>query len=88
MSFSGDSHSLKAEFSFTNEGETIKCDVKSIKLDGSNLHLIMDYRIEGNRYEATISGVLDGKMLSGTFKTKSLADDSADDTGTWKTSTI
>src|SRR5581483_5902403 len=83
MSFSGDSDSLKAEVSFTNEGETIKCDVKSVKLDGSKLLLVMEYGDEGNRYEATLSGVVDGKLLSGTYKTKSLADDSAGDTGTW-----
>lgn len=84
MSFRGDPDSLKAEVSFTNEGETIKCDVKSVKLDGSKLLLVMEYGVEGSRYEATLSGVVDGKLVSGTYKTKSLADDSAGDTGTWK----
>jgi hypothetical protein len=88
MNFSGDSNSLKAEVSFTNEGETIKCDIKSVKLDGSKLLLVMDYGAEGNRFEATVSGVLDGKLLSGTYKTKSLANDSEGDTGTWKSSAI
>src|SRR5215469_556648 len=83
MSFSGKSASLKAEVSFTNQGETVKCDVKSIKLDGSKLLLVMDYG-EGDRYEATVSGDLRDKLLSGTYKTKSLADDSRGDTGTWK----
>ncbi len=88
MSFTGDSDSLKAEVSFTNEGETIKCDVKSVKLDGSKLLLVMDYGVESSRYEATLSGVVDGKLLSGTYKTKSLADVSAGDTGSWKISAI
>ena len=88
MSFSGDSDSLKAEVSFTNEGGTIKCDVKSVKFDGSKLLLVMDYGGDSNRYEATISGVLDGTILSGTYKTRPLADDSAADTGTWKISAI
>lgn len=88
MTFRGDSDSPRAEVSFTNEGETIKCDVKSVKLDGSKLLLVMDYGAEGNRYEATLSGVVDGKLLSGTYKTKLLADDSVGDTGTWKGSTI
>ncbi|MGH9654914.1 MAG: hypothetical protein ACRD6B_15775 [Bryobacteraceae bacterium] len=83
MSFSGDSGSLKAEVSFTNEGETIKCDVKSVKFAGSKLLLVMDYG-EGDRYEASLSGVLHGNVLSGTYNTKSLADDSPGDTGTWK----
>lgn len=86
MSFSGDSDSIKAEVSFTNEGDTIQCDVKSVKLDGSKLLLVMNYGPEGNRYEATLTGTLDGKTLSGTYKTKSLADDSSGDTGTWKIS--
>lgn len=88
MSFTGGSDSLKAEVSFTNEGETIQCDVGSVKLSGSKLLLVLDYGVEGNRYEATISGVVDGKLLSGTYKTKSLADDSAGDTGTWKSSAM
>src|SRR5215475_12181945 len=67
MSFSSDSGSLKAEVSFTNEGETVKCDVKSVKLDGSKLLLVMDYG-GGDRNEAIVSGVLDGKLLSGTYK--------------------
>lgn len=84
MSFSGGSGSLTAEVSFTNEGETVKCDVKSVKLEGSKLQLVMEYG-GGDRHEAIVSGVLDGKVLSGTYKTKSLANDSAGDTGTWKT---
>lgn len=88
MTFRGDSDSLRAEVSFTNEGETIKCDVKSVKFDGSKLLLVMDYGVDDNRYEATLSGVVDGKLLSGTYKTKLLADDSVGDTGTWKGSTV
>ena len=83
MVFSGDSGSLKAEVSFTNQGETVKCDVKSVKLDDSKLLLVMEYG-EGSRYEATISGALHGKQLSGTYKTKSLGNDSPGDTGTWE----
>ena len=60
MTFSGDSGALTAEVSFTNEGETVKCDVKSVKLDGSKLTLVMDYG-EGNRYEASLSGMLEGQ---------------------------
>jgi len=84
MNFSGDSGSVKADVSFTNGGETVKCDVKSVKLDGSKLLLVMDYG-EGSRYEAIVSGELHEKVLSGTYKTKSLADDSPGDAGTWKT---
>lgn len=85
ISFRGRSDSLRAEVSFTNEGQTIKCDVKSVKLDGSKLLLVMEYGAEGERYELTVSGVVDGKLLSGTYKTRSLAD-STGDTGSWKAS--
>ncbi len=88
LNFSGDSNSLKAEVSFTAEGETIKCDVKSVKFDGSKLLVVMEYEGGGNRFQTTVSGVLDGKSLSGTYKSRSLSDDSATDTGTWKTSAI
>lgn len=87
MTFSGDSGSPTAEVSFTTDGEAVKCEVKSVKLDGSKLLLVMDYG-EGNQYEATLSGVLHGKLLSGTYKTKVLADNSPGDTGTWKSTAI
>ena len=88
LSFSGNPQSLKAKVSFTNDGETVDCDVKSVKLDGSKLLLVMEYSLQGNHIEATISGVLDGKALSGIYKAKSLGDDSAGDTGTWKATAI
>jgi hypothetical protein len=84
----GDSNTLKADVSFTLEGETTKCVVKSVTVEGSKLELVMNYEANGNRYEATVSGTFDGKSLSGTYKTKSLADSSAIDSGTWKTNAI
>jgi len=83
LSFSGAPGSLKAEVSFTNQGETVKCDVKSVKLDNSKLLLVIDYG-DSDRYEATISGTVQDQLLSGTYQTKSLSDGSTGDTGTWK----
>jgi hypothetical protein len=81
----GDSDKPDAEVSFTNEGETIKCAVKYLTItEGSKVELVLNYEMSGNRYETTVLGVLEGKTLSGTYKSKSLADDSVTDSGTWK----
>ena len=85
MSFSpGDANTIKADVSLTNGGETIKCEVKSVTAEGSKVVVVMNYEAKGERYEAIASGGLDGKMLSGTYKTKSLSGGSAVDSGTWK----
>ena len=89
MSFSpGDSGAIQAQVSFTNEGKTVKCDVKSVTFDGSKLQLVMHYEADANDFEVTVSGALDHKTLSGTYKTKSLTGDSSGDTGTWKTTAV
>ena len=89
MSFSpGDANTIKADVSLNNGGETTKCDVKTVTVEGSKVELVLNYEVNGERYEAMASGVLDGKMLSGTYKTKSLSDGSAVDSGTWKTTGV
>jgi hypothetical protein len=89
MSFSpGDSGTIQAQVSFTNEGAVVRCNTKSAAVDGSKVELVLDYEINDNRYEATVSGALDGKTLSGTYKTKALSGDSSGGTGTWKTTAL
>ena len=81
----GDSDKPDAEVSFTNEGATIKCVVKYLTItEGSKVELVLNYEMNGNQYETTVLGVLEGKTLSGTYKSKSLADNSPADSGTWK----
>jgi hypothetical protein len=85
----GDSGTIQAQVSFTtNDGAAVKCEVKSATVDGSTVKLVPDYEVNGSRYETTAAGTLDGKTLSGTYKTKALTGDSPGGSGTWKPTAI
>lgn len=73
-----------AEVSFTISGQDVKCNVTSVKVDGANVELVYDFAFGDTRLQSTATGELKGKTLEGTYKTKSLADGSAVDEGTWK----
>lgn len=76
----------KAEVSFTVQGQNVKCNVTSFKVDGSKVELVYDFDLGDTQLESTATGELKGDSLSGTYKTKSLGDGSAVDEGTWKAS--
>jgi hypothetical protein len=74
----------KAEVSFTIQGQDVKCNVTSLKVDGSKVEVVYDFDLGDTKLQSTATGELTGKTLQGTYKTKSLADGSAVDEGTWK----
>ncbi len=76
----------KAEVTFNLGGQDIKCNVISLKVEGSKIEIIYDFDLGDTKLQSTASGQLNGKTLEGTYKTKSLADGSAVDEGTWKAS--
>lgn len=84
---SGGGDAPKADVGFTIAGQDVKCTVTSVKLDGSNIELVYDFDLGDVKLESTATGRLNGKVIEGTYKTKSLADGSAVDEGTWKAST-
>ena len=76
----------KADVVFTMGSDEVKTKVKSVKVDGSKIDIIYDFDLQGTALESTISGQLTGKVLEGTYKTKTVAEGSPVDEGTWKAS--
>jgi len=81
---SGDNGSATADVSFTIAGQDVKCNVTSVKVDGSKIEVVYDFDLGDVKLQSTATGQLSGKTLEGTYKTKSLGDGSAVDEGTWK----
>ena len=81
---SGEDGPAKADVSFTIAGQNVKCNVTSVKVDGSKIEIVYEFDLGDVRLQSTVIGQLSGKALEGTYKTKSLADGSAVDEGTWK----
>ncbi len=73
-----------ANVSFAMGGEEVKCTVTSVKVDGSKVEVVYQFDLGDTKLQSTASGELKGNTLEGTYKTKSLADGSAVDEGTWK----
>jgi hypothetical protein len=74
----------KADVSFTIAGQDVKCNVTSVKVDGSKVELVYEFELGDTKLQSTVSGQVNGKAMEGSYKTKSLADGSAVDEGTWK----
>ncbi len=73
-----------ADVSFSAQGQDVKCHVTSVKVDGSKIEIVYDFDLGDTKLQSTATGELKGKTLEGTYKTKSMADGSAVDEGTWK----
>src|SRR5579884_2545859 len=71
----------KADVSFTISGQDVKCNVKSVKMDGSKLEIVYEFDLGDIKLQSTATGEVKDKVLEGTYKTKSLADGSAVDEG-------
>ena len=80
----GDGGTPKADVSFSIAGQDVKCNVTSLKVDGSKIEIVYEFDLGDVKLQSTASGEIKDKGLEGTYKTKSLADGSAVDEGTWK----
>jgi hypothetical protein len=74
----------KADVSFAFGGQDVKCNVTSVNVDGSKIEIVYDFDLGDVKLQSTATGELKGKTIEGSYKTKSLADGSAVDEGTWK----
>src|SRR5258706_16423901 len=74
----------KADVSFAFGGQEIKCNVTSVKVDGAKIEIVYEFDLGDVKLQSTATGELKGKAIEGAYKTKSLADGSAVDEGTWK----
>jgi hypothetical protein len=57
------------EASFTFQGKEIPATVKSVKVEGAKVVLVLEYGIEGNAGGSTLTGELAADKLAGTFAT-------------------
>jgi hypothetical protein len=74
-----------SEVLFSLGGQDVKCEVKSIRVEDSKLHMVYTFDLQGTQLESTIDGEMSGKKLGGKYKTRVVADSSAVDEGTWET---
>jgi hypothetical protein len=84
MTLSTTGGATKADVSFAFGGQDVKCNVTSVKVDGGKIEIVYTFDLGDVKMESTATGELKGKSLEGSYKTKSLADGSAVDEGTWK----
>ncbi|HWY48018.1 MAG TPA: hypothetical protein VNX70_11585 [Bryobacteraceae bacterium] len=75
----------KSEVTFTLAGADVKTKITSLAIDGSKVKIVYEFDLQGTALESTVTGELNGATLAGDYHTKVVADGSAVDEGTWKT---
>jgi hypothetical protein len=75
----------KSEVAFSLGGTDVKTKVTSVKVDGTKVAVVYQFGLQDTKLESTVTGQLNGKNLEGTYSTKVVADGSAVDEGTWRT---
>jgi hypothetical protein len=75
----------KSEVTSTLGGADVKTKITSITVDGSKVKIVYEFDLQGTALESTVTGELNGATLAGDYHTKVVADGSAVDEGTWKT---
>ena len=79
-----DDGAWKSEVTFTYDGQDIKTKVTAVSVEGAKVKVVYEFSLDGNGLESTITGELKGTTLAGEYHTKSTADGSPVDEGTWK----
>jgi len=76
----------KAEISFGMSGQDVKCKVTALTVDDTKIHAVYTFDLQGIVLESTIDGERAGSKLSGKYRTRVVADNSAVDEGNWDAS--
>lgn len=84
LSLSGGSGTWKAEVSFTMSDQNVPCKVTALSVDSGKVHVVYTFDLLGNKLESTIDGERTAGKLIGKYRTRSTADGSAVDQGTWE----
>jgi len=74
----------KSEVTFGLGGDTVKTKVTSVKVDGAKVTVVYTFDLQGTVLESTVTGELKDGAIAGEYHTKSVADGTAVDDGTWK----
>ena len=80
-----DNGEWKSEVTFTLGGADVKTKITSLAIDSSKVKIVYEFDLQGTALESTVTGELNGATLAGDYHTKVVADGSAVDEGTWKT---
>jgi len=73
-----------SEVTFTLNEANVKTKVTSLKVDGAKVKIVYEFDLDGNGLESTLTGELKDALLAGDYHTRTTADGSAVDEGTWK----
>jgi hypothetical protein len=76
----------KADISFGMGGQDVKCKVTALSVEGAKIHAVYTFDLQGINLESTIDGERSGNKLSGKYRTRVVADNSAVDEGSWDAS--
>src|SRR5437588_6362449 len=60
---SADDGAPKADVSFTIAGQSVKCNVTSVKVDGPKIEIVYDFDLGDTKLQSTATGQLNGKTL-------------------------
>jgi hypothetical protein len=74
---------LRAHVAMTVDPEDEDCDVESLKVDGANIEMVIEYG-NRNRLQMTLKGTLKGRTIEGRFQTHQPGTEAVDDEGTWR----
>jgi len=74
----------KSEVTFTLNGAEVKTKLTSLHVDGAKVKIVYEFDLDGNGLESTLTGELKDGVLAGEYHTRTTADGSAVDEGTWK----
>ena len=78
---------VRAEVMFTIGGQEVKCKVTRSKIEGEKIvELAYEFTLGDVKLESAIAGAKKGTSLAGTYRTKTVADGSLVDEGTWQAS--
>ena len=75
----------KVEVTFTLADQDVKTKVTSFEVNGAKMKVVYQFDLQGAVLESTATGELKDGTLAGEYHTKAVADGSAVDDGTWKT---
>ena len=87
LALASDAGQWKAEISFGMNGQDVKCKVTALSVEGAKIHAVYTFDLQSITLESTIDGERAGSKLSGKYRTRVVADNSAVDEGSWDAST-
>jgi len=74
----------EGDLSFTYQDQVIKPTKVTAKVTDTQVEFTCDVELGGYQIRTTFQGTVDNKAISGSYQSKSAADGSALDSGTWK----